>query len=102
MQLQNAVVVEYSFRLHDSHMHGFAMQVVDDVSVPASFVGISPSGPHAILPKLEAGPSFRQRLGFRGWSLGFTFHSMWPSPESWLRVQQLDSCLLLTNPGTGF
>lgn len=56
--MQDAVVIEYGHKLQDSHLHGFAMQLMDDVSVPASFIGVAPSGPHGIIPKLEVGLSF--------------------------------------------
>lgn len=52
--LQDAVVIEYAFHLGDSHLHGFAMQLLDDLSVPASFIGIAPSSKDFIIPKVEA------------------------------------------------
>ncbi|KAK9789554.1 hypothetical protein WJX73_002802 [Symbiochloris irregularis] len=62
----DAVVIEYGHKLHDSHLHGFLIQLMDDVSVPASFIGVSPSGSHSIIPKLEY---FRGRKEFLEMSL---------------------------------
>ena len=53
MRMQDAVVIEYGFHMHDSHLHGFAMQVLDDLNVPASFIGIGPTSKQSVIPKLE-------------------------------------------------
>lgn len=46
-------MIEYAFKLHDAHMHGFFLQVLDDLSLDASFIGISPSSKEFIIPKLK-------------------------------------------------
>lgn len=46
--------IEYSVRLNASKQHGATMQLMDDLSLAASFIGISPSGQHAMVAKLQA------------------------------------------------
>ena len=55
-------MIEYSFHLHDSHLHGFSLQLLDDLNVPASFIGIGPTGKHAIIPKLDVRASSHLHL----------------------------------------
>lgn len=51
--VQDAVVIEYAFTWDDSHRHGFAMQILDDMSLNASFIGTGSKSRNAVIPKLE-------------------------------------------------
>ena len=51
--LQDAVCIEYLFSPDDTHLHGYYLQMMEDLAVPASFLGISPTGRAAVVPKLE-------------------------------------------------
>ena len=51
--MQAAVVIEYAFEFGESFLHNYALQLMDDVRVPASFIGIGPSSRDFILPKAE-------------------------------------------------
>ena len=59
---QDAVVIEHGFRPDDHKLHELSLQLLVDLSVPAFFIGVSPTGMDAAIPKqhvsLQALPFF--------------------------------------------
>ena len=49
----DAVVIEHGFRPDDHKLHELSLQLMVDLSVPASFIGVSPAGMDAVIPKLD-------------------------------------------------
>lgn len=49
-----AVYINYGFNLNDTRRHNAPLQIIDDLSMMLSFIGISASSRHAVLPKMEA------------------------------------------------
>ena len=46
-------MIEHGFRPDDHKLHELSLQLMVDLSVPASFIGVSPAAMDAVIPKLD-------------------------------------------------
>ncbi len=46
-------MIEHGFRPDDHKLHELSLQLMVDLSGPASFIGVSPAGMDAVIPKLD-------------------------------------------------